>query len=142
MASAPARRFTVFADGGMLLDLDIGGQKPIFKPAPELGKTKTAEGGRKLPPPSEAAPGGAERERADEERPAAASGKKRPGDSIRDGGVRRRVNNEPAWRRVRSSQPWRGSRATRRLLASAARGGIEANESQRLRLSLNSQTGR
>jgi lipid-binding SYLF domain-containing protein len=34
----------VFADGGMLLDIAIGGQKFIFKPA-ALGRARTAEGG-------------------------------------------------------------------------------------------------
>ena len=55
----------VFADGGMLLDLAIGGQKLIFKPAAELGKATTAEGG------VEKAPVGEQRERTDEEHPAA-----------------------------------------------------------------------
>jgi hypothetical protein len=64
----------VFAEGGMLLDLDLGLQKFIFKPAAELGRPKTAEGGIE----KEAAPGGGERERADEERPAAAE-EERPG---------------------------------------------------------------
>jgi lipid-binding SYLF domain-containing protein len=34
----------IFADGGMLLDLAIGGQKFVFKPA-ALGRARTAEGG-------------------------------------------------------------------------------------------------
>ncbi len=64
----------MFADGGMLLDLAIGGQKFIFKPAAELAKAKPAEGGME----KEAAPSGGERERADEERPAT-SEQERPG---------------------------------------------------------------
>lgn len=59
----------VFADGGMLLDLAIGGQKFVFKPA-ALGRARTAKGGIE----EEEAPSDGERERADEdeERPAAA----------------------------------------------------------------------
>jgi len=64
----------VFADGGMLLDLDIGVQKFIFKPAAELGAKKPAEGGDE----KEAAPGDGERERADEERPTAAAEEGQP----------------------------------------------------------------
>lgn len=63
----------VFADGGMLLDLAIGGQKFIFKPA-ALGRARTAEGGIE----KEAAPDDGERERADEEGAAAAE-EERPG---------------------------------------------------------------
>ncbi len=63
----------VFADGGMLLDLAIGGQKFIFKPA-ALGRMRTAEGGLE----EEAAPESGKREQADEER-AATSEQPRPG---------------------------------------------------------------
>jgi hypothetical protein len=67
----------LFADGGMLLDIAIGAQKFIFKPA-ALGRMRTAEGGLE-----EEAPEGGERERADEERApaerAAAEKEERPG---------------------------------------------------------------
>ena len=61
----------VFADGGMLLDLAIGGQKFIFKPA-VLGRARTAEGGLEEEPAHDG-----ERERAEEER--AAPSEERPG---------------------------------------------------------------
>jgi lipid-binding SYLF domain-containing protein len=51
----------VFADGGMLLDLAIGGQKFIFKPA-GLGRTRTAEGALEEPETHDG-----EQEPADEE---------------------------------------------------------------------------
>lgn len=66
----------VFAEGGMLLDLAIGGQKFIFKPA-ALGRMRTARGGLE----EEAAPEGGEarkREETDTERAAAAE-KEGPG---------------------------------------------------------------
>ncbi len=58
----------VFADGGMLLDLAIGGQKFIFKPA-ALGRLRTAEGGLEEEAAHEGAAGapGEHRERPDEE---------------------------------------------------------------------------
>jgi lipid-binding SYLF domain-containing protein len=70
----------VFSDGGMLLDLAIGGQKFIYKPA-ALGKTRSAHGGleegegqgEEEGPTSD----GEEHERSDEERPAAEE--ERPG---------------------------------------------------------------
>ncbi len=64
-----------FADGGMLLDLAIGGQKFVFKPA-ALGRTRTAEGG--LEDQKEPAPDGEDREQTDEE-PEAAREQERPG---------------------------------------------------------------
>ena len=57
----------VFAEGGMLLDLAIGGQKFIFKPA-ALGRVRTAKGALEAIEEEEAA-GGGKRERAEEERP-------------------------------------------------------------------------
>jgi lipid-binding SYLF domain-containing protein len=70
----------VFADGGMLLDLAIGGQKFIFKPA-ALGRTRTAEGGLEEEHGKEAAPEeeeDQERGEADEDREAPAE-EERPG---------------------------------------------------------------
>ncbi|NUP06763.1 MAG: hypothetical protein HOW73_11975 [Polyangiaceae bacterium] len=53
----------VFAEGGMLLDLAIGGQKFIFKPA-ALGRARTAKGGLEE---EEAVPESGPRGRSDEE---------------------------------------------------------------------------
>lgn len=58
----------VFSDGGMLLDLAIGGQKFVFKPA-ALGRMRTAEGGLEEDEKEKAAaPEGEEHEEQEEER--------------------------------------------------------------------------
>jgi lipid-binding SYLF domain-containing protein len=63
----------VFADGGMLLDLAIGGQKFVFKPA-GLGRARTTEGALEEEPTPESE----RRERKEEEREEGRD-EKRPG---------------------------------------------------------------